>query len=523
MTREILSYKAYVWILAMIGASLSISIFSTNFFQIALLVGWLIMPGLKERWKKLITRPSVLIFLSGYLILLISIVYSSDLTYALHDLKIKLPLFVLPLIIASSEPLEKREFKFVLLAFVSGVFLSTLISSAVYYEITPVEVIQRSDISIFISHIRFALLIVLAIFILFYYIAKEHELYFKTGLILLVFWLITFLFILQSLTGIVIFFLLLLLMLAFFSIRSNDLMGKIFGLVALATIVLFSSSFVVKSIARFYYKDQIVKENIKTHTLQGNLYRHDFNDQRIENGHYVGLYVCEKELAEAWNKVSKHSYGKKDKRGQEISLTLIRYLSSLDLPKDAYGVSQLTIKDIENIEKGIANYIFAKKIGLYPRFYEILWEVEHYKKGGDPSGHSVAQRLEFLKAASHIFKSSPLIGVGVGDVKNAFKEAYEELNSNLSQRWRLRTHNQFFTYIIAVGCFGAAFVFLSWFLPVFMEKKWFDYLFVVFFLIALLSMLNEDTLETSTGVSFFAFFYSILLFGRKNETDSIDG
>jgi hypothetical protein len=53
--------------------------------------------------------------------------------------------------------------------------------------------------------------------------------------------------------------------------------------------------------------------------------------------------------------------------------------------------------------------------------------------------------------------------------------------------------------------------------PVFYEKKHKSMLFVIFFIIALLSMLNEDTLETHAGISFFSYFYALLLLAYKNE------
>jgi hypothetical protein len=37
----------------------------------------------------------------------------------------------------------------------------------------------------------------------------------------------------------------------------------------------------------------------------------------------------------------------------------------------------------------------------------------------------------------------------------------------------------------------------------------------LFFFIVLFSMLGEDTLETHTGVSFFAYFYSLFVFGEE--------
>jgi hypothetical protein len=45
---------------------------------------------------------------------------------------------------------------------------------------------------------------------------------------------------------------------------------------------------------------------------------------------------------------------------------------------------------------------------------------------------------------------------------------------------------------------------------------------MMFFFIAFLSMLNEDTLETHAGVTFFSYFYSLFLFARDNKWMKID-
>jgi hypothetical protein len=51
----------------------------------------------------------------------------------------------------------------------------------------------------------------------------------------------------------------------------------------------------------------------------------------------------------------------------------------------------------------------------------------------------------------------------------------------------------------------------------FICKKTVDYLYITFFLIAVVSFLTEDTLETQAGVTFFAFFNSFFLFVFKKE------
>jgi O-antigen ligase len=108
-------------------------------------------------------------------------------------------------------------------------------------------------------------------------------------------------------------------------------------------------------------------------------------------------------------------------------------------------------------------------------------------------------------------KTSPVIGVGTGDVPEAFRRQYEISDSKLSMKWRLRSHNQYLSFGVAFGILG-----LIWFMYVlaFPYTKHGDqgWLFSSFFIIALLSMLTEDTLETQAGVTFFTFFYCLFMF-----------
>lgn len=175
----------------------------------------------------------------------------------------------------------------------------------------------------------------------------------------------------------------------------------------------------------------------------------------------------------------------------------------------------MTSQDIEAVEDGVANYIFLHKLSLYPRVYQIIWEMDSYKQGNNPSGHSVAQRFAYNKAAMSIIKDNILFGVGTGDVQQEFNNYYKNSDDPLMYKYRRRAHNQFNTFLITFGIFGFIICISALLLPVLMENRWRDYLFLCFGFIGFLSLLNEDTLETQTGVSFFMFFYSLFLFGRN--------
>ena len=141
---------------------------------------------------------------------------------------------------------------------------------------------------------------------------------------------------------------------------------------------------------------------------------------------------------EEWNKRSEFSYSGKDRKGQELKYTLLRYMTSKNLRKDADGVNKLTQTDINAIENGLANYIFLDKISIKSRIYEIMWELDSFRRGKDTGGHSVAQRLVYLKVAMNIISQNPVFGVGTGDVKMKFDTYYRDskIRENLRRQFR---------------------------------------------------------------------------------------
>jgi hypothetical protein len=265
----------------------------------------------------------------------------------------------------------------------------------------------------------------------------------------------------------------------------------------------------------YNYREDIDFSKLDTHTPDGIPYKNDTLSGWVENGHYVMIYLCEKELEEEWNKRSQLDYSGKDKLGQKLKYTLIRYLTSKGLRKDAGGIKQLDENDIKAIENGVANYIFLRKYSLYPRVYQVYWEIDNYRHGSNPSGHSVAQRIAYKNAAEFIIRNNLFFGVGTGDVQDEFDDYYSNIDKQIKPEYRRRAHNQYLTFIVTFGLVGFLLSIIGMFLPVFLSKNWKNYLFISFALIGFISMLNEDTLETQTGVSFFTFFYSILLFGRN--------
>ncbi len=256
-------------------------------------------------------------------------------------------------------------------------------------------------------------------------------------------------------------------------------------------------------------------QSLEKTTRLGNPYWHNTDDPQVENGHYVWLYVATDELREAWNRRSAYEFDGKDQAGQEIRYTLIRFLTSKGYRKDADGVARLTDAEVNLVEGGTASAVYVEKPKLYVRIYKIFWEYSRYQATRNPSGHSVMQRLEFWRASAAIIRDNWLTGVGTGDVNNAFQEQYDKMGSQLASEFRWRAHNQFLAITVQFGVFGLAWFLFGLVFPAARLRKFHDFYYLSFFIIIILSMFTEDTLETQVGATQFAFFSSWYLFAKK--------
>jgi O-antigen ligase len=514
---KIIPYRTiYLIGLSLLAISLPLSIFATSVAEIILIANWILEGNFRDKLKLFKQRRSLWLIGSIYLLHIVGLLYSADLDYALHDLRINLPLLVLPIVIGTSRGLDNSELKWVLIGLIAGVTASTFISASILFGIVPYEYHDVREISLFVSHIRLSLLINMAIFILLYFVFGTDFSFsrkIKIVFFVVLLWLTGFIFLLQAITGIVALMVTGFILFWIFIRKVKHLVLRWFLVVMMITVTFLVFSFLTRSVARFYGIEKVDFAALPDKTINGNSYKHDLENKQIENGNYVWLYMCEEELRQGWNVVSEIDYDGRDEVGQRIKYTLIRYLTSRGYRKDSVGISRLNDSDIQLIESGKANYIYGERISLYPKIYEVIWQIDVFRRGENPSGHSITQRLSFLQAGFNIARENFWIGVGTGDVARTFKTYYEESDSQLHEKYRFLAHNQYLTYFVTFGFIGICWFLIALVWPVFLEKKWKDYLFVIFFIIGLMSMMNEDTLETHTGNSYFAFFYALFLLG----------
>ena len=475
--------------------------------------------NLSCKFRMLLNNPAAMVVVSLYFLHLIGTLYSSNIPYALKDLRIKLPLLALPIIIATSVPLGKRRLNKLLVFFILAVFSGTMVSMYVLYK---GQVTDPRNLSIFISHIRFSLTICFSVLILIYFLVKRTYSG-KAALFLMpagIIWFLIFLLILESVTGIVITIVLGFIFLFYYIFKLKSIPIKLISSFFLLAIIFFSYSFLNKVVIKYGTPDPVELNSLEKYTEFGVPYVHDTNSYGIEKGEYVGLYISQIELRHEWNLRSEFSYDGKDAKGQDIRHTLIRYLHSKGLRKDALAVRSLSDTEIQHIENGIANVSYTEHFNINSRIEQMAMGYHNYTKNGDPNASSVMQRVEYWKASMYIIKNNWLTGVGTGDLNEAFDEAYNDLDSRLQDSFRKRSHNQYLAIFIAFGVFGFLWFIFTLIYPGIKTGKFHNFLYIVFIIIILMSMLTEDTLETQAGATFFAFFNALLLFGCKRQPEA---
>jgi hypothetical protein len=213
-----------------------------------------------------------------------------------------------------------------------------------------------------------------------------------------------------------------------------------------------------------------------------------------------------------WNRISHIKYDEIRPDGFPMYATIVRYLTSKNLRKDAEGIKALTPDDIQNIENGIPNVIYQKrKYSLYPRIYQTVWEYYMYSITGNPSYQSFSQRIEFTKAAISIIKNNMWFGVGAGNWKEEFKNAYIGSNSKLKKELYASSHNQYLNYMVKFGVVGFIVIMFFFIFPVVKTRSYRDPLFLIFLVYLFFANFADSNFESHMGSSFFIFFYCLFI------------
>ena len=453
----------------------------------------------KNYWSNIKQNRVFHIILLFFSFSLISLLWTSNFEYAIHDFKAKLPLLVITTALVA-KPLEKtKHLHLILIAFLSSTFLISMINFTMYQHWIGNRIYDDiRGMSIFSSHVRYALTVSFSIGILLYFLV-EFKKYIVT-ICLLILWLTFYTYYSQVITG----------YLTLFGIIVVFLVYKLWAknrIVVGTILILFIGAF---SFTMFWLFSSIeINEQdykgLPRQTAQGEYYTNQYGIISPITEKPIYILVCEPELRRDWPLYSELHFDSLDIKGQPVKSTIIRYLSSKDYPKDAEGLSKLTKKDIKSIENGNASYI---NTGIMARVYGVKFQLINET---DPNDHSLLERIEYWKTGIKILSENFILGVGVGDTDDAFKLEYKNSDSMLTIENQRRSHNMFLSVFITLGIVGII-LFIFWhiqFIRMNLKRK--NVLAISFIVVALLSFLIEDTLETQTGITFYALFLGLFI------------
>ena len=533
MKRLQIHHGIFVLLTAALCAAIPLSNYVMSMMLLFITANWLIEWDFKAKWQRLKENRSVLLALLFMLVFSLGFIRADDFAVALDYWVTKLPLFMAPVLFVSSQRPKHKELNFILLCFILSVLYASVFSTIFYVSH---EVQDIREISVFISHIRFSLCIDVAIVLLLYYAFKEKDWSLPTlvksfsdvqrsfrllpkrkefnrsvfGVVLALasaIWLLIYLFIAQTLTGII---LLLLVAVAYLLyVLFCHWKEKTYRWIAAGMLFLLAVFMVfVGSVTwHYFHVDKSQYLTIDTVTANGNPYENNMNSM-VENGSPIGMYVCEEEMERAW--VARSD---KDISEPVEKATLVRYLNSCHLRKDSAGVMALSDGDVRNIERGIANVDYTSGFGIKRALYPIFFSIELYRCSGDVQNSTLLQRVEYMRAAWHLVQQNWGLGVGLGNHKTAVSEQLKLEGSSMCWKERIGCHNQWLTFWLMGGIAVPVFFLIMLIYPFVEQKKKITFVYVAFFIILVGSMFTEDTLETEAGLTLFSVMNSILLYG----------
>lgn len=483
----------------------------------ALIMLWIFEGNYKEKFKLLLYRKTPIFFILIGIVIFGWAAWQLPHPKSIRDLWENLPLLIFALVLGSKPQLTRNEFHTILLVYIFSIVINTIYNFT-YFLLTAETFQDIRSVSQFMSYIRLALYALIGIacsgYYLFYNARIRIHISEKIFLWFSLLWLIIFVIILSSLTGYIgLASLFLIFSISQISIQKHPIL-KILPI----SIIIICSWIVIdivnKEFQYFKNPDTINFSSLESKTLLGNAYKPFNKNSRIENGHWVELYVCNKELYENWNKYSHYSLHGKDAKGHPLYHTLKRYMASLNLRKDASGLMQLSKEDIRNIESGCTNYRFTESISINHRIYEVFWEFHSYLQGKNPAGHSVTQRIEFLKCANTVFKQNLIWGTGPAYVMEKLNLQYSNQRVKLPQIYWRKPHNQFMLFAVQYGIVGLSIFIISLIGIIYFSRKNMSVISLCWVFICGTSFLNEDTLDGINGLVFFAFFGCLFLISQ---------
>lgn len=433
--------QIYLVLLTLLGGSMVVSQGLTNVLWVSLAINWLLEGRWREKWQmakasRLLQAIAVL-----WIAYMIGSFASGSLQEALTNLEIRSALAVVPLVILTTAPVEGRERKTILWLYVGTVTVVTMIAAV---RLFTIDGLPYREAVPFTSHIRFALHCCMVIF----FCLLEHPRgRWRWGAYAVAVWMMAFLFIIQSYTAMA--------MLAIVWPVLTIVYRRRWTL-ALVAVVAVGATMLIIGCRSYYRLIPMAQAPLRATTAGGRPYMHQ-QDGLIENGNYVNNYICLEELRSEWGRRSTARLDSMAANGHTLEPALIRYLNALGLPKDSVGVASMTESQIHDVEKGIANPVYAHDWVGKRMLYAMLYEYENYRCYRSVEGFTFLQRLAVWKAGWQLVMRNPWFGGGVCKLHHRVAEQLETMDSPLKGSG-IHLHSQYLVWLVMFGFVGCAIV-----------------------------------------------------------------
>ena len=505
--------RIYLLLLTLLGGCMVTSTWASNLVWVLLGVNWLFEgwarpeqgrrpTGWHERWQMLRHGRLLQAFLVLYALYLIGMLWTSDVGHGMEVLRVKLPLLVVPLVVLTSRPVTGRARRVILSAYVATVLVVSAIGVVRWLMLPD---LPYREIVPYISHIRFSLNCCLVVFLLVEggrrVLAAGNRLAFALS-VAGILWLLAFLLLLRSYTGVAI--------LALTTLAVALVYWRRWPVVAVWVVLVAAGATVVALEAKSYYRMvPQATEPLRLYTEGGRPYDHA-RDGIVENGNYINNYICAEELRAEWSRRSAVPFDSMGAEGYTVQPTLVRYLNALGLTKDSAGLSQLTDSQVREVENGVANPVYSGRNPLRKMVYVMLFEREYYVHTHAVRGFTMLQRFDLWQATLRVIADNRWVGVGTGDVDRELHAELRAMDSALADTQK-RSHNQYLSLLAAFGVLG--FTLVAWmFLRTLRSHSLgaaaggMAPVLFAWLLIILVSFLTEDTLDTLAGILFCTYF-----------------
>jgi hypothetical protein len=494
-------------------ASLPWSSFGTSFGTGLIALAWFVSAvnlSLITPTNKLLTGAMV----GLYVWHVVGLLWTDNLSEGLMTLQIKLPILIVTTALMTIRWDQNKWLPRILSVFVFSISTSAIAGLVMgWWKISAGETLHSSEWSPFISHIRMGILLSLGWGGLLIYSIKKHGLIIPAILYAVI--ALFYIWQTQCVTGCLMF-----IFATFFGMMQYWMKHSLRLVIVVGSAISFVGIILLVQTLR----PSPQPDQLPTHTEWGALYTHHQDRFLDENGYKVWNFLAWDEARIEWNKRSNYLFDGPDNLGYPLKTTLTRYLTSLNLPKDGLAIQGLTEEDIRAIEQGKTSAVEHLKSGMNRRLDLLRYEVGNWMDDGNPSGNSVTQRWFYLKTGLHIALNNgivnSLLGVGTGDLPDAYQDAYIELDTPLNTQSRKRTHNQYIAWWVGSGFIAL----ILWILVLIAswkrDREWLSLGRLAWWMVVV-SCFAEDTLETQAGVTFAVFALVLFSMNDSKERSSL--